>query len=166
MKKIFTTFALVGTVVLAAAQTISFDKTTWDYGTVKTGADGHRVFVVKNTGDKPLILSNVKASCGCTTPEFSQAPIMPGKSAEIKVGYNTGINGVFTKQIEVFSNDPQNSRTVLFIKGTVDPKAAEAKPLTAEEQKKAAELKAKEEKAKAKEAKKEAKKARHAAKAA
>jgi hypothetical protein len=48
-----------------------------------------------------LIISNVKPSCGCTTPEFSQDPIMPGKSAKIKVGYNTA-NGGFNKMIEYF----------------------------------------------------------------
>ena len=125
MKKIFAAFALLGTIVFASAQTITFDKTTWDYGTVKTGAEGHRMFTVKNTGDKPLIISNVKASCGCTTPEWSQEPIMPGKSAQIKVGYNTAINGDFQKMIEVFSNDPANSRSVIYIKGKVDPNASE-----------------------------------------
>ena len=123
MKKILSGVALIGVVIFASAQTITFDKTTWDYGTVKTGAEGHRVFTVKNTGDKPLIISSVKASCGCTTPEWSQDPILPGKTAQIKVGYNTNINGAFTKIIEVFSNDPANSRTVINIKGVVDPNA-------------------------------------------
>ena len=131
MKKLFAGLLIAGTAVFASAQTISFDKTTFDYGTVKTGADGHRNFTVTNTGDKPLIISSVKAGCGCTTPEWSQDPIMPGKSALIKVGYNTGINGMFTKNIEVFSNDPVNSRSVLYIKGNVDPNAADA-PVKAE----------------------------------
>lgn len=125
MKKLFAAFAIVGFAAVASAQTISFDKTTYEYGTVKTGSDGHRFFTVKNTGDKPLILSDVKASCGCTTPEWSKDPIMPGKTAQIKVGYNTAINGPFQKLIEVFSNDPVNSRSVLNIKGTVDPNASE-----------------------------------------
>ena len=87
MKKIFAGLFLTASFVFASAQTISFDKTTFDYGTVKAGADGHRFFTVKNTGDKPLIISKVQASCGCTTPEWSQDPIMPGKTAQIKVGY-------------------------------------------------------------------------------
>ena len=45
---------------------------------------------------------------------------MPGKSTQIKVGYNTGIKGAFNKLIEVYSNDPQNSRAVLYIKGNVE----------------------------------------------
>ena len=128
MKKIFAGLFLTASFALASAQTISFDKTTFDSGTVKNGADGHRFFTVKNTGDKPLIISKVQASCGCTTPEWSQDPIMPGKTAQIKVGYNTTIVGPFTKIIEVFSNDAQNSRSVINIKGTVQP--AEVKAAT------------------------------------
>ena len=123
MKKIFAGFALLGTIAFASAQTITFDQTTLDYGTVKPGADGHRVFTIKNTGDKPLIISNVQPSCGCTTPEWSKDPILPGKTAQIKVGYNTGIKGSFNKVIEVFSNDAANSRSVLYIKGNVEDTA-------------------------------------------
>lgn len=120
MKKILAGLFMTGAFALASAQTISFDKTTFDYGVIKPGSDGHRFFNVKNTGDKPLILNEVKASCGCTTPEFSTDPILPGKTAQIKVGYNTSIKGSFNKVIEVFSNDPQNSRSVLYIKGNVE----------------------------------------------
>ncbi|UQB68646.1 DUF1573 domain-containing protein [Epilithonimonas zeae] len=120
MKKILAGLFMTGAIAFASAQTISFDKTTFDYGNVKAGSDGHRFFTVKNTGDKPLILSEVKPSCGCTTPEWSKDPILPGKSAQIKVGYNTGIKGPFNKLIEVYSNDPANNRSVLYIKGNVE----------------------------------------------
>ncbi|EJL74866.1 DUF1573 domain-containing protein [Chryseobacterium populi] len=125
MKKLIAGIALFGTFALASAQTITFDKTTFDYGTIKPSSDGTRFFTVTNTGDKPLVISNVKPSCGCTTPEFSTDPIMPGKSAKIKVGYNTALNGGFNKMIEVFSNDPANSRSVIYIKGNVDANAPE-----------------------------------------
>ncbi len=120
MKKILAGLFMTGAIAFASAQTISFDKTTFDYGNVKAGSDGHRFFTVKNTGDKPLIISEVKPACGCTTPEWSKDPILPGKSAQIKVGYNTGIKGAFNKLIEVYSNDPANNRSVLYIKGTVE----------------------------------------------
>ena len=131
MKKLLAGIAFLGTFAVASAQTISFDKTTYEYGTVKTGADGHRFFTVTNTGDKPLILSDVRASCGCTTPEWSKDPIMPKQSTKIKVGYNTSLNGSFKKQIEVFSNDPENSRSVIYIQGNIDPNAPEAAPAPA-----------------------------------
>lgn len=120
MKKILAGLFMTGAIAFASAQTISFDKITFDYGNVKAGSDGHRFFTVKNIGDKPLIISEVKPSCGCTTPEWSKDPILPGKSTQIKVGYNTGIKGAFNKLIEVYSNDPQNSRAVLYIKGNVE----------------------------------------------
>lgn len=120
MKKILAGLFMTGALAFASAQTISFDKTTFDYGNVKAGSDGHRFFTVKNTGDKPLIITEVKPSCGCTTPEWSKDPILPGKEAKIKVGYNTGITGNFNKLIEVYSNDPANSRSVIYIKGNVE----------------------------------------------
>ncbi len=126
MKKLFAGFALLGTIAFASAQTITFDQTTLDYGTVKPGSDGNRVFTVKNTGDKPLIISAVQPSCGCTTPEWSKDAILPGKTGVIKVHYDTNRQGQFLKMIQVMSNDPENSRSVINIKGNVDPNAAEA----------------------------------------
>lgn len=126
MKKIFAGLFLAGSFALASAQTISFDKTVYEYGNVAVGADGHRVFVIKNTGDKPLIITRTQASCGCTTPEVTKDPIMPGKTAELKVGYDTKIAGPFTKIIEVYSNDAENSRSVITIKGNVTDSPAVA----------------------------------------
>ena len=60
MKKFMGGLLLIGGFVFSSAQTISFEKTTIDYGTVPVNADGNRVFTFKNTGDKPLILSNVQ----------------------------------------------------------------------------------------------------------
>jgi hypothetical protein len=119
MKKIFAVLFLTGSFALASAQTISFDKTVYEYGNVPFGADGHRTFIIKNTGDKPLIITRTQASCGCTTPEVTKDPIMPGKTTELKVGYDTKIQGPFTKIIEVYSNDAENSRSVITIKGNI-----------------------------------------------
>ncbi|SFI98917.1 Protein of unknown function [Kaistella treverensis] len=126
MKKIFAGLFLTASFAFATAQTISFDKTTIDYGTVKLGEDGHRYFTVKNTGDKPLIISRVQAQCGCTTPEVPKDPIMPGKTAKLNVAYDTNIPGTFVKIIEVYSNDAENGRSVINIKGKVDPSAPAA----------------------------------------
>lgn len=122
MKKLIGGLFLFGMAGFVSAQTISFDKTTIDYGNVASKSDGHRVFTFKNTGDKPLILSKVSASCGCTVPEWSKDPILPGKTGQIKVGYNTNIVGQFNRSIEVYSNDPKAGRKVLFIKGNVTEK--------------------------------------------
>ncbi|WP_417430658.1 DUF1573 domain-containing protein [Halpernia sp.] len=119
MKNILAGLMLTATFAFTSAQTISFNETTHDYGTIAKGSDGHTFFTVTNTGDKPLIISKVQPACGCTTPEWSKDPIMPGKSAKIKVGYNTQLVNPFNKMIEVYSNDPKKGREVLYIKGTV-----------------------------------------------
>lgn len=124
---IITAFILLASVGLYAQtnQTVSqdsivFDKFEHDYGTIKQGSDGVCEFVFTNKGKAPLVLSNVRASCGCTAPEWPQTPIEPGKTGTIKVKYNTNIVGVFNKSITVSSN-AVNSNVVLRIKGTVNP---------------------------------------------
>lgn len=119
MKKIFATALLIGAFGISSSQTISFIETTLDYGNIKPNADGNKTFIVKNIGDKPLIISNVKPSCGCTSPDWSKDPILPGKTGQIKIHYNTAIQGAFRKSIEVFSNDPKSKRSVIYIKGNV-----------------------------------------------
>ena len=120
MKKvIFSTVGLLFGIAFFNAQAISFDAVTQDYGTVKNGGDGKKVFEFTNTGSLPLIISNVKTSCGCTVPSWTQTPVLPGKKGEITVQYDTKITGRFSKSIEVFSNDPKSARKVLTIKGEI-----------------------------------------------
>lgn len=142
MKKILGGFFLIGGLILSQAQTISFDQTTIDYGTVPVASDGHRVFTFKNTGDKPLILTNVQASCGCTTPEWEKNPVLPGKTGIIKVGYNTNSPGQFRKNIDVYTNDPANGRLSLFIQGNVDPNVKAIDPHAGHNHGKSEEVKA------------------------
>ncbi len=119
MKKLVGGLLLFGAFAFSSAQTITFEKTTLDYGTVKANSDGNRVFAFTNTGDKPLIISNVQPGCGCTASDWTKEPILPGKKGEIKVHYNTATVAPFKKTIDVFSNDPANGRVVLYIQGTV-----------------------------------------------
>ncbi|GGP04514.1 hypothetical protein GCM10010992_17270 [Cloacibacterium rupense] len=119
MKKLVGGLLLFGAFAFSSAQTITFEKTTLDYGTVKANSDGNRVFTFTNTGDKPLIISNVQPGCGCTASDWTKEPILPGKKGEIKVHYNTATVAPFKKTIDVFSNDPANGRVVLYIQGTV-----------------------------------------------
>ena len=59
---------------------IEFKTEVIDYGTIEKGADGVRVFEFTNTGNAPLIISNVKSTCGCTVPKKPKGPIMPGET--------------------------------------------------------------------------------------
>ena len=81
--------------VLAQEKTakISFKFETIDYGTIAVNSDGIRVFEFTNTGDAPLIITEVSSSCGCTIPKKPEAPILPGKTGEIQVKYNTALVG-------------------------------------------------------------------------
>ncbi|MBN1415250.1 MAG: DUF1573 domain-containing protein [Bacteroidales bacterium] len=99
---------------------IEFEKLVHDFGTIKQGGDGTFDFVFKNTGKDPLILNNVRSSCGCTRPEWSAEPVKRGEKSSVKVGYNTKILGPFAKTITVYSN-ASNSTVTLTIKGTVIP---------------------------------------------
>jgi len=71
----------------ANTTTMTFDKRYHDFGDVKEGVDNTTTFIVTNTGDKPLIIQDVAASCGCTTPEKPEKPIAPGKSDKITVTF-------------------------------------------------------------------------------
>lgn len=98
---------------------ITFAEREHNYGTVQKGGDGNCAFTFTNTGDEPLILSNVRASCGCTTPKWTQKPVMPGKTGEIGVRYNTNNVGGFTKTVTITSNAINEPRVVVKIKGNV-----------------------------------------------
>ena len=102
---------------------IEFKETTIDYGTIEKGADGIRVFEFTNTGDAPLIISNVKSSCGCTVPKKPDGPIAPGETAEIKVVFNSkGKKNHQEKRVTITANtDP--GQTILKIIADVTPAA-------------------------------------------
>lgn len=100
------------------APVITFEKTTHDYGTITKGADGQCEFKFKNTGVEPLILSNAASSCGCTVPEWPREPILKGKSASIKVKYDTNRIGAINKTVTITSN-AKNGPVQLRIIGNV-----------------------------------------------
>jgi arsenate reductase-like glutaredoxin family protein len=70
---------------LASSTSMSFDKLDHDFGTIKEGSTNKVLFKVTNTGKRPLVISDVSASCGCTTPKKPEYPIAPGKSDVIEV---------------------------------------------------------------------------------
>lgn len=93
---------------------------TYDFGTVKEGEKVEHEFTFTNTGSSPLILSNVQASCGCTTPEYSKNPIAPGDQGLVKVVFNSaGQLGKQHKVITVTSN-AASSHTLLHLRGEVE----------------------------------------------
>lgn len=86
------------------APVITFESEVIDYGTIDQGSNGERVFKFTNTGKSPLVISNIKSTCGCTVPKAPKDPIMPGESGTIKVTYDTKRLNGFSKMIMVYSN--------------------------------------------------------------
>ena len=85
--------------------TMKFKTEEHSFGNVPEGPSVSYDFEFKNTGKEPIILSNVQASCGCTTPTWPKEPIAPGKTAKITATYSTqGRPGQINKTITVTSN--------------------------------------------------------------
>ena len=98
---------------------ITFETTEHDFGKIIEGDKVDYDFKFTNTGEAPLIISEVKASCGCTTPSWPKGVIKAGESNIIKVVYNSnGHPGTFSKGIVVTSNTYPN-QTILKISGVV-----------------------------------------------
>ena len=123
MKNILVLFIAFLTLTLVYSQEkkpeITFEKTVIDYGTINKGEDGIREFVFRNSGNAPLIISNVKSTCGCTIPKKPEKPILPGESEKIQVKYDTKRVGFIRKSITVSSNAASTPTTILKIKGQV-----------------------------------------------
>ncbi|GHE48623.1 DUF1573 domain-containing protein [Sphingobacterium griseoflavum] len=98
---------------------IAFAESAFDFGQVKEGEVVEHVYAFTNTGTSPVILSRVSASCGCTTPSYTQTPILPGKAGEIKVSFDS--NGQVGKQQKIVTvvSNAENSVTTIQLRGEV-----------------------------------------------
>lgn len=105
----------------ASKTTLEFDKLIHDFGDVRQGSENTTTFEVRNTGDKPLIISDVSASCGCTTPRKPEKPIPPGKSDVIEVTFKPkpGQKDLIKKTVTVTANSTPDEITKLEIKAFV-----------------------------------------------
>lgn len=119
MKVSLTTFLIFISFFTFSQGEFQFETETHDFGNILEGTQAKHVFKFKNIGNAPIVISNVQASCGCTTPSYSKEPILPGAEGEITAVYNSqGRIGQFSKSINITSNAKSTSYTV-FIKGLV-----------------------------------------------
>lgn len=139
MKKILiSVVVIIATVTVSCSQTpakeskesvfgpgIEFAELKHDYGVIEQNGNGAYKFEFTNTGTEPLVLSNVRSSCGCTVPEWPREPINAGETASILVKYNTARIGPFSKSITVYSNASEQP-IILHIKGKVEQAATAA----------------------------------------
>lgn len=88
-----------------AGAVITFKQSSVDFGDITQGQKVEHTFILTNSGNQSLIISNVAATCGCTVPTWPKEPVAPGKSAEIKVSFNsTGKVGKQNSVVRIYSN--------------------------------------------------------------
>lgn len=104
-----------------AKTTADWPSKEFDFGKVATGTKVTHQFKFTNTGSEPLTITNVKPSCGCTTPNWTKEAIEPGAEGVIDVVFNTaGKSGIQSKTVTVTGNFEGSLTEVLRIKGEVD----------------------------------------------
>ncbi len=129
MKKIALLFSLFILALAFQAQAqqsgpvITFKENSKDFGDITQGQQVAHTFVLTNTGNQPLIISNVAATCGCTVPSWPKEPVAPGKSAEIKVSFNSaGKVGQQNSVVRIYSNASEPIEKVSLISNVLTPK--------------------------------------------
>ena len=139
MKKLFVAFSLIFVTALTVqaqngvklesgnpGKMAKFEWTekTHDFGKIVQGKPVSTKFAFKNTGGSPLIISQVKGSCGCTVGDYSKEPVLPGKTGYVSAKYNAAAMGAFNKSVSVTAN-VEGGKEILFIKGEVVEKTEE-----------------------------------------
>jgi hypothetical protein len=114
------------TIAPAKQETLRLKDNSYNFGIIPQGRPVNHVFTIQNVGSEPLLLENVQASCGCTTPEWSREPIAPGAEANIKVGYNAYAEGHFNKTVTIIYNN--GTTKALVISGEVYKLPASSAP--------------------------------------
>lgn len=147
MKKLFTSLMAICLITAAHAQTaavtantdqkaltiteademLTLKESEFDFGKIPQGKPVTHVFEVTNNSKTALKISNINASCGCTTPEWEKDKVVaPGEKTKITVGYNAAAEGPFTKFITVTYNETQSKQ--ITIKGEVWKTPASSAP--------------------------------------
>lgn len=104
--------------LLPAVAAFSWDQTTYDFGKIKLNDPVSHDFTFVNSGDATLVISGVKASCGCTVTDYSKDPIEPNQQGYVRATYNAAKPGVFSKTVTVHANAADGTM-LLTIKGEV-----------------------------------------------
>jgi hypothetical protein len=97
---------------------MTFDESTYDFGTISQGERVKHTYYFTNTGKSPLVIHSAQGSCGCTIPEWPKEPIAPGKEGKIEVSFNSEYkSGHQEKMVTILAN---TKPTKTFIKITGD----------------------------------------------
>jgi hypothetical protein len=107
---------------IANASTVVWKSETVEVGEIPQGTPKTIEFSFKNTGNKSVLITNVKPSCGCTAADYTKEAVAPGKMGYVKATYNAAAAGAFTKTITVTTNAEETPKVLTF-KGTVIAKS-------------------------------------------
>ncbi|MFR9603038.1 MAG: DUF1573 domain-containing protein [Rikenellaceae bacterium] len=107
----------------AFAQSIKFSEPQWDFGTIKEdGGVVSHIFEFVNSGDKPIVITNVQTTCGCTTPEYSKRPIVPNATSTIEIKYDPLYRpGSFARDISIYTS-ADSEPVIVKIRGVATPR--------------------------------------------
>lgn len=95
--------------------TLALSENHFEFGKIKKGSKVNHVYEVTNTGTNPLIISQVKPGCGCTAPEYTKEPILPGKNGKVTLSFDSsGFDGMVNKQAEIFANTEKTPILITF----------------------------------------------------
>lgn len=98
----------------------NFEETEYDFGPINHGDVVEHVFPFTNTGEAPLVITDIRTTCGCTTPEYTKEPVQPGETGEITVRFNSrGKSGVINKRVTIYANT-ESGTSFLNIKTVVN----------------------------------------------
>jgi hypothetical protein len=105
---------------------LEFDKKEHDFGEIEKGKPVETVFKYKNTGDAPLVITDIKSSCGCTVPQdWSREPLVPGGEGQFTVKFNGSGTNKISKSITVTANTEKGSEIVK-ISAVIKPQPAKS----------------------------------------
>ena len=99
----------------ATLTTVALSESSFEFGKIKKGDHKEHTYEITNTGKNPLIISQVKPGCGCTVPDYTKDPIMPGKKGKITLKFDSSnFDGLVNKQAEVYANVEKAPMVITF----------------------------------------------------
>ncbi|HIC8756802.1 DUF1573 domain-containing protein [Elizabethkingia anophelis] len=95
--------------------TLAISENNFNFGDVKKGDHVEHTYTVTNTGDKPLVISTVKPGCGCTAPDYTKDPILPGQKGKVTLKFDSSsFEGLQNKYAEVYTNTEKSPVVLTF----------------------------------------------------
>lgn len=94
---------------------VALSESNFDFGKIKKGDHKEHTYEITNTGTNPLIIAQVKPGCGCTVPDYTKDPILPGQKGKITLKFDSSnFDGMVTKQAEIFANVEKSPMLLTF----------------------------------------------------